>query len=62
LKLNEKLKLPTLKQLNQRISIRYEISPLDKDGTKNYIEHRILVAGVASPVRILLFHSLRLFR
>jgi len=50
LELNEKLKLPTLKQLNQRISIRYEISPLDIDGTKNYIEHRILVAGAASHV------------
>jgi general secretion pathway protein A len=50
LELNEKLKLPTLKQLNQRISIRYEISPLDMDGTKNYIEHRILVAGAASHV------------
>jgi general secretion pathway protein A len=50
LELNEKLKLPTLKQLNQRISIRYEISPLDLDGTKNYIEHRILVAGAASHV------------
>jgi general secretion pathway protein A len=50
LELNEKLKLPTLKQLNQRISIRYEISPLDMDGTKNYIEHRIMVAGAASRV------------
>jgi general secretion pathway protein A len=50
LELNEKLKLPTLKQLNQRISIRYEISPLDMEGTKNYIEHRILVAGAASHV------------
>ena len=50
LELNEKLKLPTLKQLNQRISIRYKISPLDIDGTKNYIEHRILVAGAASHV------------
>ncbi len=50
LELNEKLKLPTLKQLNQRISIRYEISPLDLDGTKNYIDHRILVAGASSHV------------
>jgi general secretion pathway protein A len=50
LELNEKLKLPTLKQLNQRISIRYEILPLDMNGTKNYIEHRILVAGAASHV------------
>ena len=50
LELNEKLKLPTLKQLNQRISIRYEISPLNKEETKNYISHRILVAGAASQV------------
>lgn len=50
LELNEKLKLPTLKQLNQRISIRYKISPLDLEGTKNYIGHRILVAGASSPV------------
>jgi general secretion pathway protein A len=50
LELNEKLKLPTLKQLNQRISIRYEISPLDLDGTRNYIDHRILVAGASSHV------------
>lgn len=50
LELNEKLKLPTLKQLNQRISIRYEISPLDLEGTKNYIDHRIMIAGAASRV------------
>ncbi|MZH03742.1 MAG: AAA family ATPase, partial [Nitrospinae bacterium] len=50
LELNEKLKLPALKQLNQRISIRYKISPLNKDETKNYIAHRILVAGAASQV------------
>ena len=50
LELNEKLKLPTLKQLNQRISIRYEISPLNLDGTKNYIDHRIMIAGAASRV------------
>jgi len=50
LELNEKLKLPTLKQLNQRISIRYEISPLTQEETRNYIAHRILVAGAASQV------------
>jgi general secretion pathway protein A len=50
LELNEKLKLPTLKQLNQRISIRYEISPLNQEETDNYISHRILVAGAASQV------------
>jgi general secretion pathway protein A len=50
LELNEKLKLPTLKQLNQRISIRYEISPLTQEEANNYIAHRILVAGAASQV------------
>ena len=50
LELNEKLKLPALKQLNQRISIRYKISPLTQEETKNYISHRILVAGAASQV------------
>lgn len=51
LELNEKLKLPTLKQLNQRISIRYKIAPLTQEEAKNYIAHRILVAGAASQVR-----------
>jgi general secretion pathway protein A len=50
LELNEKLKLPTLKQLNQRISIRYEIAPLNQEEADNYISHRILVAGAASQV------------
>ena len=50
LELNEKLKLPSLKQLNQRISIRYEIAPLSREEAKNYIAHRILVAGAASQV------------
>ena len=50
LELNEKLKLPALKQLNQRISIRYKISPLTQEEAKNYIAHRILVAGAASQV------------
>ncbi len=50
LELNGKLKLPDLKQLNQRISIRYEISPLSREETKSYISHRILVAGAGSRI------------
>jgi len=50
LELNDKLKLPALKQLNQRISIRYKITPLTQEEAKNYIAHRILVAGAASQV------------
>ncbi len=50
LELNDKLKSPELKQLNQRISIRYEITPLSKQETVQYINHRILVAGAGSRV------------
>jgi len=50
LELNGKLKLPELKQLNQRISIRYEISPLSPEETSQYINHRILVAGAGSRI------------
>jgi len=45
MELYEKLQLPALKQLNQRVSVRYEIRPLSKDEAKNYINHRLLVAG-----------------
>ena len=50
LELNEMLRSPGLKQLNQRISIRYVISPLSREETENYISHRILVAGAGSRV------------
>jgi len=50
LELNDKLKSPELKQLNQRISIRYEITPLTKQEMIQYINHRILVAGAGSCV------------
>ncbi len=42
----DKLKLHSLRQLNQRISVRYHILPLDKSELKNYIEHRLKVALV----------------
>ncbi|MFC2149358.1 ExeA family protein [Candidatus Auribacterota bacterium] len=41
----EKLALPKLLQLNQRISVRFHIPPLCGEDTKKYIEHRISVAG-----------------
>jgi len=43
--LREKLKSPKLKQLRQRISVRYHILPLDKDELIKYIKHRLSVAG-----------------
>jgi len=43
--LREKLALPALEQLRQRIGVRYHITPLDSDEVRTYIEHRLRVAG-----------------
>ncbi|MCA9400342.1 MAG: AAA family ATPase [Candidatus Omnitrophica bacterium] len=37
----EKLKLPELRQLNQRVTVRYHMMPLDPHELKNYIHHRL---------------------
>lgn len=41
----EKLKNPALRQLNQRVAVRYHILPLDKNEIAGYINHRIKTAG-----------------
>lgn len=43
--LKKKLASPHLEQLRQRISVKYHIAPLDKNETKQYILHRLQVAG-----------------
>jgi len=43
--LREKLKLPKLRQLDQRIAVRYHIEPLDAKEVPKYIYHRLAVAG-----------------
>ena len=43
--LREKLALPALEQLRQRIGVRYHISPLDRDEVRTYIDHRLRIAG-----------------
>jgi len=43
----EKLHLDSLRQLNQRISVRYHMLPLEKNETKQYIEHRLHVASLS---------------
>ncbi|MBI5415972.1 MAG: AAA family ATPase, partial [Candidatus Omnitrophica bacterium] len=42
--LAEKLKLSSLRQLNQRVSVRYHIMPLNKDEVRAYINHRLKIA------------------
>lgn len=46
----EKLRLPSLRQLNQRITIRNHIKPLEKKELKDYIQHRLHIAGAQKDV------------
>jgi general secretion pathway protein A len=43
--LRDKLQKPALRQLYQRITIRYHLGPLDLYETAAYIQHRLAVAG-----------------
>ncbi len=43
--LREKLALPELEQLRQRIGVRFHITPLDRDEVRTYIDHRLRIAG-----------------
>ncbi len=43
--LKEKLNTSDLRQLRQRIGIRYHIFPLNRQETKDYIYHRLRIAG-----------------
>jgi general secretion pathway protein A len=44
------LKAPALKALEQRIVARFHLSPLSKEETALYIQHRMAVAGLVGPV------------
>lgn len=41
---------PELKQLNQRVSVRYQLRPLTFQETCQYVYHRLMVAGDSSAV------------
>jgi type II secretory pathway predicted ATPase ExeA/phage tail protein X len=43
--LNNILKSPLLRQMKQRISVKYHLEPLNLEETKDYINHRLRVAG-----------------
>lgn len=43
--LDERLSHPSVRQLKQRISFSYCLSPLNKKNVKSYINHRMYVAG-----------------
>ncbi len=46
--LRDLLDLPELRQLRQRITVRYHLKPLSSDETGYYIRHRLHVAGANS--------------
>lgn len=48
--LSEKLQLTSLRQLNQRVTIRNHIRPLERSELKDYIAHRLTVAGAQKPI------------
>ena len=48
--LEEKLKLPQLRQLRQRIMLRCKTSALSKEQTHDYIVERLRIAGADGPV------------
>ena len=43
--LGELLVSPSLKQLNERITVRYDLKPLSRRDIRDYVEHRLVVAG-----------------
>jgi general secretion pathway protein A len=40
------LSSPALRQINDRIMLRYHLEPISRENVKHYIEHRLSVAGV----------------
>jgi general secretion pathway protein A len=51
LELDKKLRAHSMRQLNQRISVRFETRSLSKEDTEQYIRHRLAIAGGAARLR-----------
>ncbi len=50
LNLQTLLRSPELRQLDQRVSIRYELKPLDREAVGAYVAHRLTIAGGSARV------------
>jgi type II secretory pathway predicted ATPase ExeA len=48
--LRQLLRMAHLEALAQRITIRYALTGFDRDTTRNYLEHRLKVAGIDRPL------------
>jgi general secretion pathway protein A len=51
LNLKAQLRAPELRQLDQRVSIRYELQPLDLESVAAYVAHRLTIAGGSASVQ-----------
>jgi len=49
--LKELLASSSLRQLNERIMVRYELRPLDRKDVQGYVEHRLVVGGSRGDLR-----------
>ncbi len=49
--LNDLLASPSLKQLDERITVRYDLQPLTYHDIKGYVDHRLVVAGGKGDVK-----------
>jgi hypothetical protein len=56
LELRDKLMLPEMRQVDQRVSVRSTLEALNREGVAGYIAHRLQVAG-ASPAGIWFTHE-----
>ncbi len=50
--LRQLLDRPSLRQLNDRVMVRYDLKPLDFKDLKGYVEHRMIVAGGRGQLKI----------
>lgn len=48
--LNARLNLYELRQLRQRIMVRYHINPLERSEIRDYIDHRLKIAGATNAI------------
>jgi general secretion pathway protein A len=49
--LKELLAAPSLRQLDERIMVRYDLKPIDSRDMQGYVEHRLVVAGGRGDLR-----------
>src|SRR6185295_13075779 len=57
--LRDMLARPELEQLNQRITVRWHLAPLDRNETAEYVRHRLRIAGGTNATKLFTPGALR---